>query len=55
MLNLFKKTTERDRLVKAYRKLLEESFRLSTSNRAASDKKRAEAEELLKKLEALGK
>ncbi len=53
MFKLFKRTTERERLEKSYRALLEESFRLSTTNRAASDRKRAEAEELLKRLEAL--
>ncbi|MBK7944038.1 MAG: Lacal_2735 family protein [Flavobacteriales bacterium] len=53
MFNLFKKPSERERLEKVYKKLLEESFRLSTSNRKASDLKRAEAEEVLKRIEAL--
>lgn len=53
MFNLFKKTTERERLEKTYRKLLEESFRLSTIDRKASDLKRAEAEDVLKRMEAL--
>lgn len=53
MLKLFKKPSPRERLERAYRKLLEESFHLSTSNRAASDRKRAEAEEVLKQMEAL--
>lgn len=53
MFNLFKKPSERERLQKAYRSLLAESFALSTRNRKASDLKRAEAEEMLKKLEAL--
>lgn len=53
MFNLFGKRDERARLEKAYRRLLEESFRLSTTDRRASDLKRADAEEVLKKLEAL--
>jgi hypothetical protein len=53
MFNLFKKATERERLEKAYRQLLDESYRLSTSNRKASDLKRAEAEAILKQLELL--
>lgn len=53
MFNLFKKSSDRERLEKVYKKLLEESFRLSTSNRKASDLKRAEAEEVLKRIEAL--
>lgn len=53
MFNLFKKPSELERLEKAYRKLLEESFRLSTTDRKASDLKRAEAEEVLKRMEAL--
>lgn len=53
MFNLFKKPSERERLEKVYKKLLEESFRLSTINRKASDIKRAEAEAVQKMLEAL--
>jgi len=32
---------------------MEESYKLSQSNRAASDKKAAEADQILKKIEAL--
>ncbi|MBL7962564.1 MAG: Lacal_2735 family protein [Flavobacteriales bacterium] len=53
MFGLFKKPDEKERLEKAYRKLLEESFRLSTSNRKASDLKRAEAEAVLKRIEEM--
>jgi len=53
MFGLFKKKSEREILEIAYKKLLEESFKLSTVNRAASDLKRAEAEDVLKKIEAL--
>lgn len=36
-----------------YRRLLEESFKLSTTDRKASDSKRAEAEELALAIEKL--
>lgn len=55
MFNPFKKKTERERLQAEYRKLLEESFRLSTTDRRASDLKRAEAEAVMQRLEALPK
>jgi hypothetical protein len=51
MFNLFKRKTERERLEAKYRRLLAEAHRLSTSNRAASDLKRAEAEEVLKRMD----
>ncbi|UII29552.1 Lacal_2735 family protein [Fulvivirga maritima] len=38
-----------------YKKLLEESYKLSHSNRKESDKKRAEAEEILNQIESLTK
>lgn len=53
MLGLFKKKSEADRLQEKYKKLLEESYKLSHSNRAASDEKAAQAEEVLKKIESL--
>ena len=53
MLGLFKKKTEKERLQDKYKKLLEVSYKLSHSDRMASDKKAAEADELLKKIEAL--
>ncbi|MEQ9423256.1 MAG: Lacal_2735 family protein [Cyclobacteriaceae bacterium] len=53
MLNLFKKTTEKERLNKQYQKLLHESYKLSHSNRKAADAKMAEAEEVGKKLSEL--
>lgn len=40
-------------LQKKYEKLLKQSHELSTTNRAESDKKMAEAEEVLQKLDAL--
>ena len=49
---LFKKDPTK-KLRKQYKQLMEESFRLSTTDRAASDLKRAEAEEVMKEIEAL--
>jgi hypothetical protein len=53
MFGLFKKTTELEKLQKQYKKVLEESYVLSHSNRAASDQKAVEADEILKKIELL--
>ncbi len=53
MFGLFKKKTEREKLMERYRRLLEEAHRLSTSDRRASDLKTAEAEALLKRLDEL--
>lgn len=53
MFNLFKKKSEVEKLEIQYRKLLEESFNLSKSNRTASDAKQAEAEEVLNRIEQL--
>lgn len=53
MFSLFKKKDPRAKLEAQYRSLLEESHRLSTSDRRASDLKRAEAEEVLQAIEKL--
>lgn len=53
MFGLFKKQSPKQKLQKKYRKLLSEAHQLSKSNRKASDLKTAEAEEVLKQLEAL--
>lgn len=55
MFGLFKKRkkSESDLLNEEYKRLLDESYRLSHTNRKESDLKRAEAEEILKKLESL--
>lgn len=53
MFGWFKKKSERERLEEQYKKLMEESFRLSHIDREASTKKNGEAEEVLKQLEAL--
>lgn len=53
MFGLFKKKSEVEKLNEKYQKLMEESYRLSTSNRTASDQKASEANEILKQIEAL--
>ncbi|MFN7014133.1 MAG: Lacal_2735 family protein [Bacteroidia bacterium] len=52
MFSFFKKAPGK-KLEKEYKKYMEEYFRLSTSNRAESDKAFAKAEEILKELEKL--
>ncbi|MGB1120896.1 MAG: Lacal_2735 family protein [Saprospiraceae bacterium] len=54
MFGLFKKDPVK-KLQKKYKDLMEESYRLSTTDRKASDLKRAEAEEVIKEIEALQK
>jgi len=53
MFNFFRKKSPLEELEIRYRKLLEESFKLSTTDRKASDMKRAEAEELALAIEKL--
>lgn len=53
MFGLFKPKSEKEKLQQQYKRLLEESHRLSTMNRKLSDQKAYEAEEIMKKLEAL--
>jgi len=55
MFNLFKKKSELEKLQDKYKKLSEEAFKLSKINRQQSDAKQAEAEEVLKEIERLGK
>lgn len=50
---LFKKKTEKEKLIEKHRRLLEEAFKLSKVNRRQSEEKVAEAEELMKKIETL--
>ena len=52
MFGIFKKDPKKQ-LEKKYKKLLTEAFELSTINRMQSDIKYAEADMILKKLEAL--
>lgn len=51
MFGLFKKKSQLEILQKKYESLMKESFILSKSNRSASDKKIAEAEEIMNKIE----
>ena len=53
MFGWFKKKSQTEVLLKKYNKLMQESHRLSTINRAEADKKFAEAEELLKEVDLL--
>ena len=53
MFGLFKKKSEIEKLNEKYQKLMEESFRLSSSNRTASDQKAKEADDLMKHIESL--
>ncbi len=51
MFGLFKKKSPKEKLEEQYKKLMEESYKLSHTDRKASDLKRAEAEEVLKQIE----
>lgn len=53
MFGLFKKKSKLDKLQEQYKKLLEQSYKLSTSNRGESDKKQAEAQSILEQIEIL--
>ncbi|GAA0871852.1 hypothetical protein GCM10009117_09980 [Gangjinia marincola] len=53
MFGLFKKKTEVEKLQERYAKLMKEAHALSTTNRKASDQKTAEADQVLKQIDAL--
>lgn len=53
MLGLFKKKSKLDKLHEQYKKILEESYKLSTTNRSESDKKQAEAQAILDQIDIL--
>jgi hypothetical protein len=53
MFGLFKKKSELEKLGDLYQKLLSESHSLSHRDRAAADRKAAEAEEVAKKIDVL--
>ncbi len=55
MFGLFRKKTERELLEQQLKQLQEEAYRLSHTDRRASDLKTAEAHEVLLRLEALPK
>ncbi len=51
MLGLFKKKSKKEKLQQKYNKLLDESYKLSHTDRKASDLKRAEAEAVYAEIE----
>ena len=53
MFGLFKKKSKIDLLNEKYQKLQKEAYQLSTVNRTESDKKQAEAEEILNEIKSL--
>ena len=53
MFGLFKKKSEKEKLDDVYEKLMQESYKLSHTDRAASDLKRSEAEAVLNKIKAI--
>ncbi|MEM9896594.1 MAG: Lacal_2735 family protein [Bacteroidota bacterium] len=52
-MGLFSKKSPKEKLQKKYEKLMKESFELSKVNRKASDEKAAEADQVLKEIDAL--
>lgn len=55
MFGIFKKKPEIEKLQEIYSKMLSDAHKLSHSNRTASDKLLAEAEEIAKKIDQLKK
>lgn len=53
MFNIFKRKTEKEKLENKYRIYLKEAFKLSKTNRSASDAKIAEANKVLVLIEKL--
>jgi len=53
MFGIFKKKSELNKLQEQYEKLMADWHRLSTTNRSESDKKYAEAQTVLDKIEAI--
>lgn len=52
-MGLFSRKSPKEKLQNQYRQLMEESYKLSTVDRKRSDAKRAEAENLLKRIDEL--
>ena len=53
MFGLFKNKSDIDKLQDSYKKLMEEAYKLQSINRSDSDKKYQDADNVLKKIEAL--
>ena len=49
-MGLFKRKTEKEKLQARYKKLMEEAYKLSHTDRKASDFKTAEADAILKRI-----
>jgi hypothetical protein len=54
-MRLFRKKSQSEKLEKKYKKVLEEAFKLSKTNRTDSDKKYVEANEILNQIELIKK
>jgi len=52
-MGLFSRKSEKEKLQEKYEKLIAEAYKLSHSDRKSSDLKTAEADELIKKIEAM--
>ena len=53
MFGLFKKKSEKETLLKKYKSLTEEAYKLYHSDRTASDKKTKEANDVLDEIKAI--
>ena len=53
MFGLFKKKSEVEKLHEEYKKIMQEAFKLQSSNRSESDQKYLEADNILKKIKLL--
>ena len=53
MFGIFKKKSEADKLQDKYKKVMEEAYKLQSINRTHSDSKYKEADDILKKIDAL--
>ena len=53
MFGIFKKKSEADKLQDKYKKVMEEAYKLQSINRTDSDSKYKEADDILKKIDAL--
>lgn len=53
MFGLFKKKSEKEILLKKYNTLTEEAYKLSHTNRTASDKKTKEANDILERIKII--
>ena len=52
-MGIFRKKTEADRLRKQYQQLMKEAYRLSRSDRKGSDKKYAEADAIMQRIQEI--